>query len=236
MQTLAWLFSLGLFSFALGDYRLSKYRISDTIPSKPQLLHVNNEDLSSKSTLISKHLSLGSAILCEKCNHKSLTTILKAADYPISPAETIEFMMLHWYINANGYKIYHIKEYDTYKLINGSIRSSNGDVTYYYNTPNVTQRNMYLFDKYITDVLDYAKQCAITSNNNKCSTYISNWYKKHGFNDQNGMQPTNGSTVWGKIETTLYYDGIDSFNSLIPYNTYIYADANPFPLELQNIV
>lgn len=90
-------------------------------------------------------------------------------------------------------------------------------------------------------MLEYSKHCVAhpdvdTSASRTCSQYLSAWYSDRGFDDQNGMQPTNASATWGEIQTTLYYQGVDSFNSLVPFNTYIYADANPATLDLQNIV
>merc|ERR1719295_189481 len=108
---------------------------------------------------------------------------------PTSPDETLDMVMVHWYPNDRGLKIYHLKEYDSYRFIHGAIRSSDGSERFYNDTKGIERGT--LFNDYIADVFEYSKHCLPdVSSALTCSEYLSAWYRDHGFDDQNGMQPS----------------------------------------------
>lgn len=236
MSTLRALLLLLSTRCVVDGFVLEEYRIGDETTIERQLLYVREDDVQQHSQRIAKHISIGSAVVFEDCNPKVMSSILQDAAFPSSPTDQVQMVMVHWYRDDRNFKIYHLKEYDHFTFINETIYSDDGTETRYNATDKGSIQRGSVFDDYISDVMEYAKYCVTGTVDKSCSEHMTSWNTEHGFSDQNGMQPTNRSAVWGQIETHLYYQGYDSFNSLIPFSVYIYADANPATLELESIV
>lgn len=226
-----------LFGVAFSEIAFPDFSIKNgVVDGAPQLLYVEAEDLFNKShqAQVAEALASGHAVLFDQVDPSALKQVLSDANFPTSPGEPRHYFMAHAYQDDNGLNQFLTKEYFHYVVEKRSIASQDGLIE---EISNFTVENFEgpLHDQYVKDVLDYNKYCV--GDRTGCKAYMDAWNTEYNFTDQSGMVPSNGQSCWGQIQHQTYVDDkTTTFSSLIPFNFYIYAEANSATEKLQSMI